>query len=89
MANRLHWQLNEKCKLLRIGGDEFLLIAENTDTEEAMQLAEKVLHLIQDSYQISGKEINISASLGDRTVPRTWAKCSRPADECRCCHADV
>ncbi|WP_139192211.1 diguanylate cyclase domain-containing protein, partial [Acinetobacter nosocomialis] len=51
MANRLHWQLNEKCKLLRIGGDEFLLIAENTDTEEAMQLAEKVLHLIQDSYQ--------------------------------------
>ncbi|KAA5752647.1 GGDEF domain-containing protein, partial [Klebsiella pneumoniae] len=69
MANRLHWQLNEKCKLLRIGGDEFLLIAENTDTEEAMQLAEKVLHLIQDSYQTSGKEINISASLGIALVP--------------------
>ncbi|WP_370530703.1 SDR family oxidoreductase [Acinetobacter baumannii] len=69
MANRLHWQLNEKCKLLRIGGDEFLLIAENTDTEEAMQLAEKVLHLIQDSYQISGKEINISASLGIALFP--------------------
>ncbi len=55
--------------MLRIGGDEFLLIAENTDTEEAMQLAEKVLHLIQDSYQISGKEINISASLGIALFP--------------------
>ena len=34
-----------------------------------MQLAEKVLHLIQDSYQISGKEINISASLGIALFP--------------------
>ncbi len=69
MANRLHWQLNEKCKLLRIGGDEFLLIAENTNAEEAVILAEKVLQLIQESYQISGKEINISASLGVALFP--------------------
>ncbi|WP_174491236.1 GGDEF domain-containing protein, partial [Escherichia coli] len=74
MANRLHWQLNEKCKLLRIGGDEFLLIAENNDTEEAMQLAEKVLHLIQDRYQISGKEINILASLGSKRVDEQGQK---------------
>ncbi|WP_151819271.1 bifunctional diguanylate cyclase/phosphodiesterase [Acinetobacter seifertii] len=69
MANRLHWQLSEKCKLLRIGGDEFLLIAENTDTDGAVYLAEKVLQLIQESYQISGKEINISASLGIALFP--------------------
>ncbi|KHN68574.1 diguanylate cyclase [Acinetobacter calcoaceticus] len=69
MANRLHWQLNEKCKLLRIGGDEFLLIAENTNADEAVVLAEKVLQLIQESYQISGKEINISASLGVALFP--------------------
>ncbi|NUF13602.1 GGDEF domain-containing protein, partial [Acinetobacter oleivorans] len=69
MANRLHWQLNEKCKLLRIGGDEFLLIAENTSADEAVVLAEKVLQLIQESYQISGKEINISASLGVALFP--------------------
>lgn len=69
MANRLHWQLNEKCKLLRIGGDEFLLIAENTNAEEAVVLAEKVLQLIQESYQILGKEINISASLGVALFP--------------------
>ncbi|NUF24602.1 EAL domain-containing protein [Acinetobacter oleivorans] len=69
MANRLHWQLNEKYKLLRIGGDEFLLIAENTNADEAVILAEKVLQLIQESYQISGKEINISASLGVALFP--------------------
>ncbi len=69
MANRLHWQLNEKCKLLRIGGDEFLLIAENTNADEAVVLSEKVLQLIQESYQISGKEINISASLGVALFP--------------------
>ena len=69
MANRLHWQLNDQCKLLRMGGDEFLLIAENTSAEEVIVLAEKVLHLIQEGYQIGSKEINITASLGVALFP--------------------
>ena len=69
MANRLHEKLSSSHKLFRIGGDEFVLISENTDVNQAMLLAEEVLHFIQDAYLIATKEINISASLGIAMYP--------------------
>lgn len=69
MANRLHQKLSQNQKLFRIGGDEFVLISEHTDANEAIELAEKVLHAIQESYSIANKEINISASLGIAMYP--------------------
>ncbi|NKG35428.1 putative bifunctional diguanylate cyclase/phosphodiesterase [Acinetobacter junii] len=69
MANRLHQKLSQNQKLFRIGGDEFVLISEHTDANEAIELAEKVLHAIQESYSIANKEINISASLGIAIYP--------------------
>jgi diguanylate cyclase (GGDEF)-like protein len=48
MANRLHQKLSSNHKLFRIGGDEFVLISENTDVNQAMLLAEEVLHFIQE-----------------------------------------
>ena len=69
MANRLHNKLNQSHKLFRIGGDEFVLISENTDINEAIQLAEEILHFIQETYLIASKDINISASLGIAMYP--------------------
>ena len=69
MANRLHEKLSSSHKLFRIGGDEFVLISENTDVNQAMLLAEEVLHFIQEAYLIATKEINISASLGIAMYP--------------------
>lgn len=69
MANRLHNQLNANQRLFRIGGDEFVLISENTDNNGAMQLAESILYFIQETYLIAGKDINISASLGIAMYP--------------------
>lgn len=69
MANRLHNKLNQNHKLFRIGGDEFVLISENTDINEAMQFAEEILHFIQETYLIASKDINISASLGIAMYP--------------------
>jgi len=69
MANRLHDKLSLDHKLFRIGGDEFVLVSENTDLNEAMILAEQVLHFIQETYLIATKEINISASLGIAMYP--------------------
>lgn len=69
MANRLHNKLNQSHKLFRIGGDEFVLISENTDINEAIQLAEEILHFIQGTYLIASKDINISASLGIAMYP--------------------
>ncbi|KGT47177.1 MULTISPECIES: bifunctional diguanylate cyclase/phosphodiesterase [Acinetobacter] len=69
LANRIHTLLNDQSKLLRIGGDEFLLIMENVMPEEAAKLAEDILHTIQESFLIIGKSINISGSIGISLFP--------------------
>ncbi|OEY92470.1 diguanylate cyclase [Acinetobacter proteolyticus] len=69
MANRLYNKMDSSHKLFRIGGDEFVLISENTDINEAMQLSEDILHYIQETYLIAAKDINISASVGIAMYP--------------------
>ncbi len=69
LANRLHSLLDSRSKLLRIGGDEFLMVLESADAERASQISEKILEMIQDSFQIAGKEINISGSIGIAMYP--------------------
>ena len=64
LAQRLYPLLEEGQKLIRIGGDEFILIAEKVNRAKTEQIADLILQKIQDSFQISGKEINISASIG-------------------------
>ena len=64
IAQRLYPLLTEGQKLIRIGGDEFIMILENTNRSQAEQMAELLLNKLQDGFQISGKDINISASIG-------------------------
>lgn len=69
LANRIHRLLDEQSKLLRIGGDEFLMVLEHANIEQATQVSEKILELIQDSFLIAGKEINVSGSIGIAMYP--------------------
>lgn len=69
LANRLHRLLDDRSKLLRIGGDEFLMVLESATSEQASAAAEKILELIQDSFLIAGKEINVSGSIGIAMYP--------------------
>jgi len=64
LAQRLHQLLNKDQKLIRIGGDEFILILENSSRHQTEQVAELFLQKIQDGFHIASKEINISASIG-------------------------
>ena len=64
LAQRLYPLLKDNQKLIRIGGDEFILILENSTRTEAEQMAELFLQKIQEGFEISGKEINVSASIG-------------------------
>ncbi len=68
-AQRLHSFLDPDQKLIRIGGDEFLLILENFSVSRIERVAESALQCIQESFNVSGKEINISASLGVAYYP--------------------
>lgn len=69
LANRIHSLLNEHSRLLRIGGDEFLLILENAEPQQAAEVAEKILSMIQESFMIAGKVINVSGSIGISMYP--------------------
>ncbi|MFH7766608.1 EAL domain-containing protein [Acinetobacter sp. BSP-28] len=69
LANRIQHQLKQNEKLLRIGGDEFLMVLEQATPEHAIEKAEQLLVLIQDSFLIAGKEINISSSIGIALYP--------------------
>ncbi|CAB1209282.1 bifunctional diguanylate cyclase/phosphodiesterase [Acinetobacter bouvetii] len=69
LANRVYPKLNGHEKLLRIGGDEFLMVLEQATIEKAIEKAELVLGLIQESFLIAGKEINISSSIGIAMYP--------------------
>ena len=70
LAQRLHHQLTASQKLIRIGGDEFLLIIENTAQAQTEEIATALLHTVQEGFKISGKEINISASIGIVFYPK-------------------
>jgi diguanylate cyclase (GGDEF)-like protein len=59
LTTRIHRHLSKNEKILRIGGDEFLMVLEQATPEQACQMAEQVLELIQDSFLIAGKEINV------------------------------
>ncbi len=64
LAHRLHALLEPNQKLIRIGGDEFLLVIEDFSVDRIDKVADAVLQKIQESFTVSSKEINISASLG-------------------------
>ncbi|MFJ8195441.1 putative bifunctional diguanylate cyclase/phosphodiesterase [Streptomyces sp. NPDC096152] len=49
----------------RLGGDEFaLLVEESTGTEQLAGLAESVLEALQAPFEISGRRLSVSASIG-------------------------
>ena len=69
MTARIHRKLSKNEKLLRIGGDEFLLIIERADMQHTIDLAQQILIAIQERFLIAWKEINISASIGIAMYP--------------------
>ncbi len=69
LTARIHRKLSNNEKLLRIGGDEFLLIIERATLEHTVDLAEQILLTIQERFLIAWKEIHISASMGIAMYP--------------------
>ena len=64
LAQRLHKVLKPNQKLIRIGGDEFLLVIEDFLPDHLDKVSNDILSLTQETFTIDAKEINVSASLG-------------------------
>ena len=71
VADRLLHHFRPTDTIARLGGDEFVVIVEDLYSEEAaISAAEKLLHNFDRTFDINGRAISISASIGVAMVPR-------------------
>jgi diguanylate cyclase (GGDEF)-like protein/PAS domain S-box-containing protein len=75
-AARLKGTLRETDVLARLGGDEFAIIqiGEGNQREAAVKLANRVIDLIAQPFNIEGNEVNIATSIGIALAPEHAAK---------------
>ena len=66
---RLREDLRSQDTLARIGGDEFVLLVQLTQPDDAMGLAERQVGLINRTFKVAEQELNISASIGIALFP--------------------
>jgi len=70
LARRLGAATRAQDTVARLGGDEFVLLLPNTDAAGAAQGAENVLATAQVPFQIEGRELTVTPSLGIALYPR-------------------
>ncbi len=67
---RLNTQIREVDTLARLGGDEFtLLLEEIAHPEEASIVAEKVLDIFNNPFEVKGHQLHVTPSIGISVYP--------------------
>lgn len=69
VAKRLSSVIREEDTVSRLGGDEFILVFQDTDTDGAAHVAEKLLESIIQPYQIEQHSLVITPSIGIAMFP--------------------
>ncbi|WP_152222388.1 bifunctional diguanylate cyclase/phosphodiesterase [Pseudomonas sp. SCB32] len=69
VARRLRDNLRSEDTVARIGGDEFVLLVELAEPEDAMTVASQQVSLLAQPFQVSGQELRIAASIGIALYP--------------------
>ena len=70
VAARLQSLLRKVDTLARLGGDEFVMIIPELAQENSiLNVAQKILTSLEQPFQISGRKLNISASIGISNYP--------------------
>lgn len=65
IATRLAEMMRESDTVARMGGDEFVILAEDlTSDEEALTVAERVLHALKEPFLVGSTEVSMLASVG-------------------------
>lgn len=64
VAARLRGHLHSQDTLARIGGDEFVLLVELQEPEDAMDVAVKQVNLVSRAFHVAEHELQLTASLG-------------------------
>ncbi|HEY0664909.1 MAG TPA: diguanylate cyclase [Gallionella sp.] len=70
VAARLQKCMRESDTVSRIGGDEFVVLLPTIDVEQdAMRVAEKMLKVLNQPFELAGHRLNISGSIGIAVYP--------------------
>lgn len=69
VARRLRDNLRSEDTVARIGGDEFVLLVELAEPEDAATLASQQISLLAQPFQVAGQELRIAASIGIALYP--------------------
>jgi diguanylate cyclase (GGDEF)-like protein len=69
VVERVKKSLRETDILSRLGGDEFTIILEVDDTDEIVSIADRILQAFSYPFQLVGKEIFITTSIGISVYP--------------------
>ncbi len=70
VSRRISHAMRESDVVARLGGDEFLVMMDKiSNPDDAEQIARKIVHTLQAEFNIDGKEIFISASIGISIFP--------------------
>jgi diguanylate cyclase (GGDEF)-like protein/PAS domain S-box-containing protein len=65
VAERLTEMLRDSDTIARLGGDEFVILAEDLESDaEALAVAERVLHALEEPFQVGSAEVSMLASVG-------------------------
>jgi diguanylate cyclase (GGDEF)-like protein len=69
VADRIRGQLRDRDMLARLGGDEFtVLLGELQDADEAMETARRIHGAFEDPFDVSGRQVLVTASVGVTTT---------------------
>jgi len=69
VVDRISSALRESDTLARLGGDEFTVILPDTDGEQALQVAGKIITVMEDDFAIERHKLSASVSIGIAMMP--------------------
>jgi diguanylate cyclase (GGDEF)-like protein/PAS domain S-box-containing protein len=65
IADRLRWSTRVEDTAVRLGADEFLVVAEDVEDLDGLRaLADRLLSVLDEPFSVLGREITLSASVG-------------------------
>lgn len=68
-ANRIVQCVGENGVVSRLGGDEFTVILEDIAEEGAIEIANKIIHLLETPIHLEGQELYVTTSIGISRYP--------------------
>ncbi len=69
VTSRLNTSTREEDMIARIGGDEFIVVFEETSQEEIENIAKRIINNVSASFIIDGHEVFVSVSIGISMYP--------------------